>query len=1203
MKKFVVSIAVFLSALAAQAAENVTPAVCVWTGAASSEWDNSGNWMDGVKPGNSDVAVFRSDASVSPPDTFDGVLQLEGPVTVTATVSAPAGFALRSVSSSAGAPSFVKRGSAVLKLRPWRGMNRGMVTVAEGSVDFSSAGMDAPGAFDVVVVRAGASARVVDSPFETRHGVAVKAGFMSFNADCLPSGFGGFDDGRTDAYYYFSGDLAEEGNESQTLADRLEYMWDTDFSLTTCVKRCFVPTDALPALCGTNSMPQEIFAAQFQTVTYTRAIVLSENGSAIRRKIQNGTGGGTMSAWVLDGETFARCSWGGYRYDKSAEISRGFHSLNVSLWSESSYGWKQNWATLSRDPANCSDSGYMTPDVFWFGVCCNALTVEEGAELTIADGQALGVAVTENFNVAGRIVSEGPSACIALLSSYSVDGNPRTTALPLSGFGDYAGLIEVGRTVHVRMADSSAGAGWRLIGKGTATVVPGSESRFDAAWSGTVDVPHGVFFDLPASLPESVRVSGEGAIPSEDASGAAGAAFGGAVGLQDGDTFEVPSAALLSAHRENLPPPTDTAAWTYCGTSYVSSVKAPDGTVFPVERNSLPHVEDGRLVLTWAANYQRHAAVLTGRPISSEDEFDFSFTVSASIPERDADGVIPPYAGAHGWVSDVRAGNFSLGVSSADVGTLAGGTRPGFSPAGSSRLQFNFYSSGRSSGPVPYFGETQTGGKIIGADGGIDLYRPWRIRMSGRSGIARVTISQDNRSYAADMDFRSLLAENGQVRLVLSGHSDLWENSDSVPWIRLEVSDFTGWVADPNDRQFDLSEGGESDGRMELSPDNWMYSGSETSAAVWTGGLMLLPQTGNPSHTMRHAVCKTPFPAGQAFELSYDLTFSKTGTTGTAAVWGFYLQSEGSSPTMAHVQDNGTGEITLKNTPGYGIGVSTYGNKPYFWEGMGGKTTAPIVKDFESQSIAIVKDIPNRVTIRHDGCGTLSLRFESNGKTAEGSHFFEGLLHETKPMYLTFATGTAWADCGTIKISNLSFVPKTADVDRLSSCPMPLQVAADAAVALNVGTIDRPPVQSQLSFGELRMGNGAEVTVAPAAGATATHVSVSPVAEGDARIVSAENAVISISDVTFVSGTPAVLSLAGAVSFAETLTVTVDSLWFRQIESSHVIIDFSAAVLQSEFPSALVLRDETGKVLDRPRLVRGGNTVKLVKNGFAVILR
>ena len=236
-----------------------------------------------------------------------------------------------------------------------------------------------------------------------------------------------------------------------------------------------------------------------------------------------------------------------------------------------------------------------------------------------------------------------------------------------------------------------------------------------------------------------------------------------------------------------------------------------------------------------------------------------------------------------------------------------------------------------------------------------------------------------------------------------------------------------------------------------------------------------------------------------------------------------------------------------QNTTGYGIGVSTYSNKPYFWTGFGSKDNAPIVKDFESKSIAIAANSPNRVTIRHDGCGTLSLRFESNGKTAEGSYFFEGLLHETKPMYLTFATGTAWADCGMIKISNLSFIPKTADIGRLSVYPMPLQVAADASVS--------------------------------------------------------ENAVILISDAKFVSATPATLSLAGAVSFDETFTAAVPSSWFRHIESSHILVDFSAADLKSAFPSTLVLKDETGKILDRPRLIRCGNAIKLVKNGFAVILR
>lgn len=94
-----------------------------------------------------------------------------------------------------------------------------------------------------------------------------------------------------------------------------------------------------------------------------------------------------------------------------------------------------------------------------------------------------------------------------------------------------------------------------------------------------------------------------------------------------------------------------------------------------------------------------------------------------------------------------------------------------------------------------------------------------------------------------------------------------------------------------------------------------------------------------------------------------------------------------------------------------------------------------------------------------------------------------------------------------------------------------------------------------------------------------------------------------ISDAKFVSGTPATLSLAGAVYFGETFTATIPSSWFQQIESSHILVDLSAADLKSAFSSTLVLKDETGKILDRLRLIRCGNAIKLVKNGFAVILR
>lgn len=1215
MKKFVVSIAVFLSALAALAAENVTPAVCVWTGAASSEWDNAGNWLDGVRPGNNDVALFRSDASVFPPDSFCGVLQLEGAVVVTAFVSGTSDMTLHLASSSAGVPSFVKRGNGSLVLRVARGINPGTVTVAEGSVDFAQNASGEPGAFDRIVIAAGAFARVVDSPFATRHGVAVKAGFMSFEASALPEDFGGFSNNGNESYYYFAGGSGskglEAGNETQSLADRLDYMWDTSFSLTTLVERCFVSTETLPALCGTNSMPQELFSAQQQTVTYTRAIVLSENANAIRRTIQNGTGGGSMSAWVLDGAEFARCTWGGVRYDKSVSLSRGFHALNVSLWSECKYGWKQNWTTLSRKPIHRDDTGCLTPDVLWNGVCCNALTVEAGATLTIAEGQALGVARAEDLTVAGQILSAGSTACISLLSSYAPDGVTRSNAKLLEGFDDFKGLIEIGRTVHVRLPDDASLAEWTIFGKGTVTVVSGSEPCFGTQWTGTVDIPRGEVFDVPQTWSDDVSVVGDGAVVSGDLDVTSMTTFGGSVKLEDGDSLNVSSAELLSSYRETLPSPLDATSWTYFGTSHVSHITAPDGTTFNVDQSSLPRSEDGKLVLTWAANHQRHAAFMTGYPIALDDTFDFSFTVSASIPPRTEDDTVPPYAGVHGWLKDFRAGNFSLAFSGVEPGTLADENRPGFLPAGSQRLQFNFYDAGSSTGPVAYFGETPVGGRMVGPSGGIDPSKPWRMRVCGANGRALVTLIQEDLQYTIDWDIRSVFDAGDNVYLALAGHSDWWgDGNNAVPWIRLEVSDFAGWISSADDRCMNLSGESNPDANMALSPANWNYkwagNNSESDSAVWPddGTLMLLPRTDVGSHALRYAVCKSPVSANQAFELAFDLTFSKSASTSTAAVWAFYLQTEGSSPAMTGAQDNGLGEVTLKNTPGYGIGISTYGNKPYWWSGLGGKATAPILKEFEANSIKISAGKANRLTVRYDGCGLMYLRFESDGKTVEGTYFFEDLLKETKPLFLTFATGTAWANCGTIKLSNLTLTKKAADIDRLTAWPTPLVIAPGASATLNVGTVDRPPSVPQIAYDDVRLGDGTVLSVENEAGSSATHVSLSPVVDGNACICSGTDAVVTVSDATFVSSAPSKLSLTGTVCFADSFTVTIPLGWLDAIDTEHVLMDFSTADIESPVPSQIVLKDETGSVMTaRLRIVRRGNTFVLLKKGFVVIVR
>ena len=125
MKKTILIAFAVVSALCSFAADGAAETVCKWTGGVSSEWNEAGNWKDSALPGSGDVAYFNIDASVSPPASFAGVLWVEGKVSVTATMAEAGSFALRLTSGSDGDPSFVKRGSAALKLRAWRGLNRG----------------------------------------------------------------------------------------------------------------------------------------------------------------------------------------------------------------------------------------------------------------------------------------------------------------------------------------------------------------------------------------------------------------------------------------------------------------------------------------------------------------------------------------------------------------------------------------------------------------------------------------------------------------------------------------------------------------------------------------------------------------------------------------------------------------------------------------------------------------------------------------------------------------------------------------------------------------------------------------------------------------------------------------------------------------------------------------------------------------------
>ena len=349
-----------VASASAQAATNV------WTGATSSDWNNAANWDPQQVPAATDVAKFTKAATVTPPADFAGVLWVsEAAVTVNAGVDAE--FSLKLGAKSDTKSSLTKTGAGTLTLHPYRGMNFGTITVSAGGVDFAGNGEEAPGAFDKLVVAANAKVRVVDSPIATRHGAVQHGGYVSSNA--RPEGY-------TDSYYkYFS-----SGNSA--FADQV---WDTWFCCTTRVSRVYVPNGPdHPLLYQNLGTPDVLLAKQAPTAIFHRAIVLSETSTSGLLTIQSGANNsGVMTSVFRDGECFWNAQWQN-KYSKAVSTPLGWHELKTIHWSEAiNYGWKVSWQAFTRDPLVRGDSGRITEDVLWLGVCFNAIDLKAGGEIAV----------------------------------------------------------------------------------------------------------------------------------------------------------------------------------------------------------------------------------------------------------------------------------------------------------------------------------------------------------------------------------------------------------------------------------------------------------------------------------------------------------------------------------------------------------------------------------------------------------------------------------------------------------------------------------------------------------------------------------------------------------------------------------------------------------------------------------------------------
>ena len=1174
------------------AAVSVQAATNVWTGAASSDWNVAANWDPQRVPAATDIAKFTKAATVTPPADFMGVLWVsEAAVTVNAGVDAE--FSLKLGATSDTKSSLTKTGAGTLKLHPYRGMNFGTITVSAGEVDFAGNGEEAPGAFDKLVVAANAKVRVVDSPIATRHGAVQHGGYVSTNAK--PEGY-------DNAYYtYFS-------SRNSAFAD---LVWDTWFCCTTQVSRVYVPNGPdHPLLYQNLGTPDVLLAKQAPTAIFHRAIVLSETSTSGLLTIQSGANNsGVMTSVFRDGECFWNAQWQN-KYSKAVSTPLGWHELKTIHWSEAiNYGWKVSWQAFTRDPLVRGDSGRITEDVLWLGVCFNAIDLKAGGEIAIADGQALGVALSENLSLAGDVTSESDSAYFSVMASYRSQAALVAGAKVMDGLDGFTGTLEVGRSAWVRLPESAKDASYKVEGKGEVLAATGTEGRFSSAFTGTINVPAGETFVLAEG--QENAVAGEGVVSLAKSTTAAqlagflgerrlcaeGGAYtlvdelgreaGGTLLLENGKTYAVERLDLLNhgAVRDAMPEVDDTAAWTYKGASPITRIVAPDGTIFPVDPNKLPYVEDGKLVLADACDKSRRGIFLTGMPLAKDDEWSCEFDVHAYLPKPSL------YVGQHGWTTDYRAGYFCFFLCDGGPGETYDSSRAWQAWNGTCGFTHSYWDKG--SIGTAYGGYAEAGG-LTSEQIGIDLTRPYHMKVIGRFGQLTATLSQDGHEYVRTIDASDSFA-SGTATIGLCASSDYWsEQNSGMPWNRVEVSNFSGSrLVKTTKAAFSTDD--DPDAGRAISSANWTVAEASTISG---STLTLCPSTAD-GYAYGQAVCNTPISPRQAFEVEYDITYSKSAGNGTATLQAILLQTEGTKP-VRQKNGNGLGSYFLKNTTSYGFVTQSYANYGLWVSGKG--ETAETQDRHADSTLKITANTANHVRLTYDGAGTMHIVYQSDGKKDDSSYTFRKLASETKDLYLMFSLGTTWAACGEVKISNFKFTPRTV-THRVAPLSVALAVEDGGSATLALPDLSADGLVPTLS--NVALPGGTALTIAPADQQAAAKVAVTTTSGdgNEATLTAAAGADLVFGSFAFAGAEPCLLKLAGAgtVAFDDPLAFTIPAAW-KAIRSAK-LVDYSAVARKDGVPAERPLADETGAAFRHASVIAGESSFSYQKDSAVLIVR
>lgn len=502
MKKLNIRKVIGFAATAFGVAVAASGATYTWVGASGGDWSTASNWSPTGVPASGDTIALTT------------------AVTVTANVTGEATYKLLLQHPSA---KFVKAGAGTLAVSHAYGVAQGRLIVAAGCVNLSGNGeAEAPGAFGEIVVQRGASAQVVQSPRATCHGMVYRVGLMSPEIK--------WDVGQYRLFY-------SSANWEQYLSawDDPSVYYNTEtseFPVTTvrhvpAADACAVNgRDGIPAPYGDAAKYYKWQVSGLGNVVYMmRGIALNE-AAAERTNYITG----------LTPDTNFRHKFG-YAVFCDGVVSPGVFGEYAEptltpLKTTGAAGWNamdflvlgvfDRWSNkdASYPVYSCTplvEGGHdrLVPDALWSGVCCNALTVESGATLTVADGQAFAVANARGLRVEGTFASETEDAYLYLASDWArTDDDAPLSAAALRGF---KGTVRLGATAHLDGESETATVPYTISGSGELVVTEANQTKIADDFTGTLVVDEGFTYALPtdnlpvtlAEKPELQPVSSE----------------------------------------------------------------------------------------------------------------------------------------------------------------------------------------------------------------------------------------------------------------------------------------------------------------------------------------------------------------------------------------------------------------------------------------------------------------------------------------------------------------------------------------------------------------------------------------------------------------------------------------------------------------------------------------------------------------------